>query len=156
MSSNQGPFTLRLPTATYSRLRVAVFPVFLLSGCTADLISVDDPEPRQRPGQCKVITHGEYEALFKKTFAGQNFAIFSKLMNDRQPKGPFKLVALRFDSYGQSTTWGVINLNGTQVDAADTFFETTPGVYENLTRLMRFPSCDGRIVSIQQRLLFKK
>jgi len=63
---------------------------------------------------------------------------------------------LRFDFFDKSGTWGVINLNGNQVDAADTFFETTAGVYENLTRLIQFPSCAGRIVSIQQRLLFKK
>lgn len=117
---------------------------------------MDEPEPRQREGQCKVITAGEYEEVLKNAAVGKNFAIFSKRLNDRQPKGPFQLLSLRFDSYDQSGAWGVINMNGTQVDAADTFFETTPGVYENLTRLIRFPSCTGRIINIQQRLLFKK
>ena len=156
MSLSQRPFVRHSLSAVFCRLGVRLSAVLLLSGCASGMISMDDPEPRQRPGQCKVITASEYEELLKKAALGKNFAIFSKIMNDRQPRGPFTLVSLRFDSFDKSGTWGVINLNGNQVDAADTFFETTTGVYENLTRLMQFPSCAGRIVSIQQRLLFKK
>ena len=156
MSSYQRPLITHSRGAVFIRLGLCLSLFLLLTGCASGLISLDDIEPRQRPGQCKVITAGEYEEVFKKLVVGKNFAFFSKSMNDRQPKGPFALVSLRFDSYDQSGNWGMINLNGTQVDAADTFFETSPGVYENLTRLIQFPSCAGRIVSIQQRLLFKK
>jgi len=156
MSSIQRPFVPHSPSAVVCRLGTCLFIFLILSGCASGLIGADDPEPRQRPGQCKVITASEYEEFLKKAATGKNFAIFSKIMNDRQPKGPFTLVSLRFDFFDKSGTWGVINLNGNQVDAADTFLETTTGVYENLTRLIQFPSCAGRIVSIQQRLLFKK
>jgi hypothetical protein len=149
-------FSLRLSASQFCCRGLCVAICCLLSACASGLMGMDDPEPPRRTGQCKVITVNEYEALFSGLSAGQNFAIFSKLANDRQPKGPYELMTLRFDTVDQSGKWGVISLNGTQVDAADTFFETSPGVYENLTRLMQFPSCAGRITSIQQRLLFKK
>jgi hypothetical protein len=156
MLLSQRPLILHSAKVVFCRLGVCLSILFLLSGCTSNLIGADDPEPRQRSGQCKIITVGEYEELLRKSFTGQNFAIFSKIKNDREPKGPFTLASLRFDFYDKSGTWGVIYLNGIQVDAADTFFETKPGIYENLTKLIHFPSCAGRIVSIQQRLLFKK
>ena len=156
MFSYRELFSMHSPGAAISRRVMGVVICFLLSACASDLIGLDDPEPRQRTGQCKVITASEYQVLFNGIATGRNFAIFSKLTNDRQPKGPYQLMSVRFDTVDQSAQWGIIRLNGMPVDAADTFFETSPGVYENLTRLMQFPSCAGRITSIQQRLLFKK
>lgn len=142
------------------RLMICIF----LSSCTYAPTAIDDPEPPQRTGQCKVIKISEYEQILTGLAIGNqvrgdigwNFAIFTKRSGDRQPKGPYQLVSLNFDKVDKLGAWGIISLNGTQVDAADTFFETSPGVYENLTQLMEFPSCAGRITNIQHRLLFEK
>ena len=149
-------FTFRAPASAFGRCTLTLSISFLLSSCAPALISLDDPEPRRRSGQCKVITANEYEILSERLYLSRNFAIFSKITNDLQPKGPYQLMSLRFDSVDQSGRWGIISMNGVQVDTADTFLETGPGVYENLTRLMQFPSCSGRITNIQKRLFFKK
>jgi hypothetical protein len=107
-----------------------------------------DPGPSSRPGQCKVIRRAEYEDVLKLNLVGKRYATFSKLRNDVKPAGPYKVQTIQFlVDRGQ---WGVILINGIALDTADVMLEISQGSFLNLTNLISFPSCKGRITDIQR------
>lgn len=102
----------------------------LTSGCASNK---PDPKPSE-VGLCTVIHQDDankFEAS-KQALIGKRYARYSKAQKGSTPEGPYILRDVKFSKRSDNGTWLGVLFNGTPIDVAETFIETSRGTFENL------------------------
>jgi hypothetical protein len=137
-------------------LTLMILTLFIvgISGCASN-------KPDSKPyevGQCTVIRKEDASSfeVSKNAFIGKRYALYSKAKQERQPRGPYILRDVGFTKVSDRGSWWQIKFNGTPVDVAETFIETSTGTFENLIVLQPrifSGSCNSPQLVFQKRLL---